>query len=432
MDSGALTIVRVEVEQFKRLVNLVEVDPSGDVIQVTGKNGAGKSSLLDGIEWVLTGKILGKKPLRPPVHRGKEFARGLVDLGKSTVERKVTAEGREQVLVRTADGAVFNKPQTRLDQLFDALSFDPLAYNRMKPSEQRETLLRLAGVDFGDLDARRGAIYQKRRDTNRDHRQALARIGDRITGAPKKPVDTAALAASLVAAREEIGKNAEARHAAEIKAADARRDQQALNGADVEIQRMKAELRRLKENQLRLEETAIASASDAKTVAEAAARLVDPDTEEIEASISDARDANELYREHSARAGREREAAELGKKSAKLTAELEDVDAEKSAALDAAKMPIKGLGVSDDGVTFDGNPFEEESTSKSIEVCTAIGAALNPRLNIALIRDGNDLDEDTFRAFAAYCERMKLQAWVERIVPVGDGAVVIEAGEVKS
>ena len=40
-----MKIVRLTAENFKRLI-AVEITPQGNVIQITGKNGAGKSSLM--------------------------------------------------------------------------------------------------------------------------------------------------------------------------------------------------------------------------------------------------------------------------------------------------------------------------------------------------------------------------------------------------
>lgn len=76
--------------------------------------------------------------------------------------------------------------------------------------------------------------------------------------------------------------------------------------------------------------------------------------------------------------------------------------------------------------------MSQAAMSRRIRVCTAIVSALNPELRIALVRRGNDLDDDVIKEFYAYCEEVDLQPWVERVKPSIEGAVVIEAGRVAS
>ena len=46
--SGSLRIVGLVAENVKR-IEVVELKPTGDVVEITGKNGSGKTSLLDAI-----------------------------------------------------------------------------------------------------------------------------------------------------------------------------------------------------------------------------------------------------------------------------------------------------------------------------------------------------------------------------------------------
>jgi recombinational DNA repair ATPase RecF len=50
-----MRIVKLQAENVKRLV-CVEIEPSGNLIVVGGKNGNGKTSLLDSIMMALAGK----------------------------------------------------------------------------------------------------------------------------------------------------------------------------------------------------------------------------------------------------------------------------------------------------------------------------------------------------------------------------------------
>lgn len=57
-----LRIVRLTAENIKKL-RAVEIVPSGNVVQITGPNGSGKTSVLDAIYYALAGA--GAHPSRP-------------------------------------------------------------------------------------------------------------------------------------------------------------------------------------------------------------------------------------------------------------------------------------------------------------------------------------------------------------------------------
>jgi hypothetical protein len=103
-----------------------------------------------------------------------------------------------------------------------------------------------------------------------------------------------------------------------------------------------------------------------------------------------------------------------------LTATINGCDVEKDEYLRSAKLPVDGLGVSDQGVTWQGLPFDQASTAIRTRVSVAIGAALAPRLRIALVRNGNDLDGHSLALLAESAKAHGLQVWVERIAGGGD------------
>ncbi len=48
-----MQIISLQAENIKRLT-AVEIKPDGALVQITGRNGAGKSSVLDAIWWALS------------------------------------------------------------------------------------------------------------------------------------------------------------------------------------------------------------------------------------------------------------------------------------------------------------------------------------------------------------------------------------------
>ena len=138
-----LTILQLTAENVKRL-HAVDIKPDGSLVIIGGRNAQGKSSVLDSIEFALGGDPSAKMPVR----RGEANARVVVNLGEIVVKRTFTAAGGTSLVVTNADGQKQSSPQTILDKLTGALTFDPLAFSRQKPAAQAETLRALVGLDF--------------------------------------------------------------------------------------------------------------------------------------------------------------------------------------------------------------------------------------------------------------------------------------------
>jgi hypothetical protein len=175
-----MNIISFRASNMKRLV-AVAIDPTGALVRLTGANGSGKSSTLDGIYYALAGvSTIPSNPIRD----GAETAEVSLSLGvegvlKYKVTRKFTRGKTSQVIVESPDGARYASPQALLDRLFGSLTFDPEVFGRMSAKEQLnqlKTLVKL-DVDVDALDAQNKADFERRTDVNRQVKQ-LKRIVD--------------------------------------------------------------------------------------------------------------------------------------------------------------------------------------------------------------------------------------------------------------
>ena len=76
-----MKILKLTCENFKKL-RAVEITPKGELVEICGKNGAGKSSVLDSIWWALEGT---KHIQAMPIRKGADKARIRLDLGEMVV-----------------------------------------------------------------------------------------------------------------------------------------------------------------------------------------------------------------------------------------------------------------------------------------------------------------------------------------------------------
>ena len=82
-------------------------------------------------------------------------------------------------------------------------------------------------------------------------------------------------------------------------------------------------------------------------------------------------------------------------------------------------------------MTFNGVLLEQASAAEQLRISAAIGAALNPKLRIMLLRDGSLLDQQSMTLLEKFASETDTQIWIERVAdePGGVG-IYIEEGEV--
>ena len=192
-----MKIVKLTANNLKRII-AIEITPDGNMVQITGKNGAGKSSVLDSIWWALAGA--GTHQSRP-IRKGQKEAHITLDLGDIVVKREFKlkeGDRGEQVItslrVEAADGARYTSPQGMLDALLGTLTFDPLAFAREDSQKQYEILKGFVpDVDFDTERMAQDADYNKRTGYNRMAKteRALAASHEIVSdGAlPEEPVE---------------------------------------------------------------------------------------------------------------------------------------------------------------------------------------------------------------------------------------------------
>jgi DNA repair exonuclease SbcCD ATPase subunit len=429
-----MKIVRLSAENIKRLT-AVEISPEGTLVTITGKNGAGKSSVLDSIAYALGGKELVPAE---PIRRGELSARVTVDLGEFVVTRTFKRDvpdgpTKSTLVVKTKDGASYASPQKMLDQLLGQLTFDPMAFAQSSAKEQSDTLRQLVGLDFSDLDEVRQKLYNERTNVNRvvQDKKALFESLKHYDGVPAEEI-------SMTEVSIEMQKAEQARVAAQQAQREVDRLDSDLKMLATEKATMQARFdelsRELNKLSKRLDEQNSAMADLAKTLetkTEAAKKLAEavPDASAIQARISEIEDVNQKVRANIARAKVLSALTVATKRSQELTDELKQVDVIKAERLSSVKFPIDGLSFGEHGILFNGVPFEQASTAERLKVSVAIGLALNPKLKVLLVRDGSNLDSDNLKLLASMAEQADAQVWLERVAESKDGVgILIEDG----
>jgi hypothetical protein len=437
MSEKPLTIVELKASNVKRL-RAVHIRPDGAAVVLGGKNGQGKSSVLDAIAYALGGKDAA---CREPVRRGAESAEIVCDLGEIIVRRTFKPTGETTLVVSSREGARFPSPQAMLDRLTGSLTFDPLAFARMRPAEQSETLRRLVGLDFKDLDAERASVYAERTTVNRDGQAMLARFNaaPSFPDAPAAEISSSEVLAERDAATERnaanSGKRDEAAYAERIageRANGAHLASLSVEEADAEVKRWTEVAATRRRSLIEAERMRDEARAKADAIAAEVTTLVDVDLAPFKGRLDAVDATNNKVRANAVRAKLEKDLEAKRDESRALTARLEAIDAEKAKAIETAPMPVPGLGFDAAGVTLNGLPFEQASQAEQLRVSVAMGFALNPRLRVLLVRDASLLDSESLDLVTRMAEEAGAQVWLERVEADAATTVLIEDGQARA
>lgn len=450
-----LKIIELKAENIKKLV-AVSIKPDGNVVELTGKNGQGKTSVLDAISWALEGaSVIHGEPIR----KGQTKAWVTLDLGDIVVKRtfKKGEDGQttSSITVESKEGATFKSPQAMLDAMLGKLAFDPLAFARMTPKDQFDILKKLVpGVDFEKIDGMNRTDFDRRTVLNRKAKEARSAAAAILISEEGEttPVDERELVDALQKAgewnadierrkarREQASREVETGNSVlseiTVKAVDEAKRVEA--DASAECDRIMAAAKARTKSII---ETAQAAAYDlTNKIADLTEKLrtAEPLPEPVDVAIvrnkiDEARKRNEDVRFRLQKIAKRDEADQAEAESSGMTEQIEAREKTKRAAIEAAKLPVSGLTFGDGAILMNGVPFDQASDAEQLRASIAIAMSLNPKLRVIRVRDGSLLDDGSMKLLAEMAKDQDYQVWIERVDGSGKVGFVLEDGHVKS
>ena len=389
-----MNIKRLQIENFLR-VTVVDITPDGNVILITGKNGDGKTSVLNAIWAALSNPCYSEIP--EPIHKGEEKAIITIDLDQYTVTRIFSEKGTT-LKVAGAEGAIFQSPQKLLDKLLGSLTFDPLAFIAMKDKVQIEMLLQLAGseIDIEAMDVARENAYNQRTSVNQSVKTLSAARGEEPENIV--PIDLSKVQKDMEVSTQ-LNHDIEAQSKrAQFLTGEIAERQERLDNVNSWIEKAKPNLAEYKPY------------------------------DELKAELADGIENNQKVGDWEKWDQAGKDIVTYSDKANEYTNQIKDIDAKKKEAIAAIEFPYTGLSFGESGVVFNGFPLKQASKAEQIRVSMAVAMALNPKLRVLRIEDGSLLDEDNLKLINDLAEEKDYQVWIERVKGDGEVGILIEDG----
>ncbi len=401
----SIKINSLEIEGVKR-IKAVALTPSENGITVIGgKNGQGKTSVLDAIAWALGGDRFRPTSAKRDGSYSEPYMR--VELSNGIVAER---HGENSTL-KVSDPSGKRAGQTLLNEFISEFSLNLPKFLEATNKEKAQIMLRIIGIESEllRLEQEEARLYNERYNVGRlcEQKKKFALELPHFEGVPTAPIS----AVELIKRQQEIlARNGENKRKRDMI------DELEKKKAALEVQ--------IADLQTRL----LAVRADLDTARLSARDLEDISTAELEEDIKNIEDINIRVRANLDRERALEESTEFGEQYTRLTDALENVRNSKIKLLEGAGLPLSGLSVEGGELTYNGKAWDCMSGSEQLKVATAIVRKLKPECGFVLIDKLEQMDTDTLCDFGKWLEAEGLQAIATRVSTGDECTIIIEDG----
>ncbi len=418
----------MKIEGYKN-ISFVELVPDSRMNLVSGKNGAGKSSLIEAMIDAIKGKTeMGKKPQRK-IQNGKDKAVIEVTIGEGDgalkIKRTITQKD-VYLKAERADGKPVS--QTDLDKLLDSSTINITKLLHLDPKGQIDFVKKVAGIDTTKVEEKYKELYAERTVLNRaakDAKGAEKNFGqvDRV-----EEVSISELLAEI-----ELGEtdNREIRREEIlINQMDAlvKGHVDAIEKAEATIEHYREAIESLTDEIEARNITKAKSEKEARVKRKSLAEEIDlaPVREKVNSAEETNRKAKNYQMYVSARDGAKVAQQKADDVDSAMTRLLEERDS----IINDSKLPFKNVEFDKElGLMIAGIPFNDMSSAQQIKIMSRIYIESKPELQVIYIKDGSLLDPDTLKQISGMSELKDYQFLVE-IVDEVEGSIIMREGHI--
>ena len=423
-----MKIVNLVAENVKKLT-AIDITPNDNLVMVTGKNGAGKSSVLDCIVMALCG---GRSIPQVPIKKGKDKGKIVIDLGDHQITRSFTKEGSYLKIV-ARDGVAMKSPQKFLDTIVGNISFDPLEFLNNEEKKQRDILLNLIGVNVDALDKEDERLREERKVIGRELNTFESQI-KAIKSPPEHTPDEEISATDLTDKLQDamtFNSSIQADTIANENIREsAKREIQDVKNKTERIAAIMMEVKNLEEDIVRLNQTVSEKKEQYIAKKKEIAERVPIDIDEIRKEIASIGILNQAVRIKKDWLRLKGDVAASKKRYDQWSEKIAKITSDRADMLSKAKMPVAGLSFDDGGLLYNGIPLAQASDGEKLMVSLGISMAINPTLKVLRIKDGSLLDQSNRKIINDMIHDKDYQLWFETVGVDSEVGILIEEGEI--
>lgn len=408
-----MKILNLKSENLKG-IKAIDITPKDDMVIISGKNGAGKTSAIDSIWYALLWKA-GVKGTPMPIRKGAKHAEVTVTLCEDLTEEEITegkvpeplfivtrnwtANDKTYLKVSNGKGLIYTSPQKLLDEFIGFLSVDPRKFTTMSGKEHRDILIKLTGFDVSGIEAKIADMREQRTIKGREVK---------LLSGERESITIEDLPEEVISVTD-INDELQEAMAVNTKIDEAVRNKEM---AEKEVERLKALVVSCEDY---LQTNTVIPIDSLKD------RL--NNSQEINEQVR-ARERNKVAdeKENKAQTEYEKFTQDIKKETAKMEDGLKE---------NWHKIPDQKLSLTETDIAYDGTPYSQISFSEQLKVAMGIAMAMNPKLQVISIADYSLLDDENKSIIRQLAKEFGFQVWAEEVDGTGNKGFYIEDGEVK-
>jgi energy-coupling factor transporter ATP-binding protein EcfA2 len=445
-----MKVTKIKIDS---LYGVHHLELNGNPVEITGKKGTGKTSVIDSIKYALSNRSERPYIVNDGANEGEIYVQ--TDTGLE-IQRKKRPETNDYLSVKDGGKSV-SSAQTFLNDIFTPLQLNPVEFASWSDKEQNRAILSLidfkwdmewireqfgeipSGIDYSqhilsvleDIQSKNGDYWKRREDVNREEYYKRQTIQDMAVKFPQgydvnkwADYDIRSKSAQLQKAQEHnsLISRAKAFYDAydnKVRGITAEKDiainaeQSAINTERVSlnktIERLKGEIKAAETALLNLD----SKLSDKIAVIEAECRekiaKLDGDIKvseqykdkqpiditPIRSELDEAIQNKEFVSEYRSMLEMKERREELIKISEDLTEKINKARELPGIVLASSTLPIDGLSVVDGKPLINGRPIANLSSGEKIDLCVDITIAQSGKLDLILIDGAEALDDES-------------------------------------
>lgn len=407
-----LRIASVQIENVKSVKAFhMEPTPLGLTI-VGGKNGQGKTSVLDAIAWVLG----GAKKAPSKAARNGAMSDPFVAMTLSNgirVERK----GKNSTLT-VIDPEGKRSGQALLDAFVSEFAIDLPKFMDASNKEKAQILLRILGVgdQLAKFDMDEARLYAERHSIGQNA-NAKAKHAEELPEFPDVPTEPLSISELIMRQQATLARNGENQ-----------RKRDALNHYQLKLDDAARRVESLKQELAAAQENWSTVLADFNSASKSAQDLEDESTAELEKQIADFESLNAQIAANAQKQAAKDEAEQYQGQYAAKDLEITKLRADRMALLNDSPLPLPDLSVVDGELEYKGQKWDCMSSSEQLRVAVAIVRKLKPECSFVLMDKLEQMDLDTLADFGTWLESEDLQVIATRVSTGDECSIIIEDG----